>query len=247
MWQIAGVKELLSEHSSSDDDLDKDQDLEQHLSLSSTGSPADFIFNMNPSHAILSHPPASQRTLLFKHFLTVVHPIMPILHRPSLQTFLQSASSSTQYLEADSAYCALLFSIYFAAIVTMAEAECMVYLGVSRSLALLKYRRSAENALARAEFMSKPGIVKLQALSIYVVRYQHLTITLLVCAHMKPLTNTKSSLVFEQMMKVPQLGTLLPLQYGWPTVSGFIVKIQIRMRILSRRKCDAAFGGSCMY
>jgi hypothetical protein len=67
----------------------------------------------------------------------------------------------------------------------MADSECIIYLGTSRSTALLTYKRLAEEALARADLLNKPSLATLQALTIYLVctnffAYPHITVLSLV-------------------------------------------------------------------
>jgi hypothetical protein len=64
---------------------------------------------------------------------------------------------------------AVLFSIYFAGVTTMADSECIIYLGKPRNTALLTYKRNAEEALARADLLNKPAMATLRALTIYLV------------------------------------------------------------------------------
>ena len=64
---------------------------------------------------------------------------------------------------------AVLFSIYFAGVTTMADSECIIYLGTPRNTALLTYKRNAEETIARADLLNKPAIATLRALTIYLV------------------------------------------------------------------------------
>jgi hypothetical protein len=64
---------------------------------------------------------------------------------------------------------AVLFSIYFAGVTTMADSECIIYLGTPRNTALLTYKRNAEETLARADLLNKPAMATLRALTIYLV------------------------------------------------------------------------------
>jgi hypothetical protein len=66
-------------------------------------------------------------------------------------------------------FAAVTFAAYFAAVASMTSEECLAELGESRDLLMARYKRDAEVALVRADFLNTFEIITLQALTIYIV------------------------------------------------------------------------------
>ena len=117
------------------------------------------------------HPPSHQITLLCHYYLANVHPVLTVLHRPSLKSLVQDAVNGVNTIPCGRTREAVLFAMYYSAATSMADSECIIHLGVPKDKVLLNYRRNAETALARADFLSRSDFCTLQALTIFLVGY----------------------------------------------------------------------------
>jgi len=54
-------------------------------------------------------------------------------------------------------------------VASMSSEQCLTQLGESRDILVARYRRDAEVALVRADFLNSLEIITLQALTIYIV------------------------------------------------------------------------------
>ena len=113
------------------------------------------------------HPPAVIMLKLWQTFVENVNPLIKILHAPTMQKRLLDYSTSLDKVAKDEE--ALLFGIYLTAVQSMSDFECQSLFGQTKSRSIRKYYNATKNALIRAEFMSCPGIVILQAFSLYLV------------------------------------------------------------------------------
>jgi hypothetical protein len=173
--EVVGIKQALEEPS---DPEDVEDEVEEESNESYEGPlagvvldiPSGYLFG-NPSYHDKdksSHPPRDMVLRLWAIYLRNVDPLMKILHRPTLTNELQLfANSSTRSLSASQH--ARLFSIYFAAVTTLSEEDCLRQLGRSKQELASNYRLNTEKALAAADYLSQPTLISLQALTIYVV------------------------------------------------------------------------------
>jgi hypothetical protein len=104
-------------------------------------------------------------------FIHNVDPIIKVLHIPSLQRFLQSTAFDLDQNSCSKQMAALMFAIYFAAVISMTDEECLEHAKETKQYLLPKYQKNIELALAQADFMSSPEIATLQALVIYLVSH----------------------------------------------------------------------------
>ncbi|KKY17699.1 putative fungal specific transcription factor domain-containing protein [Phaeomoniella chlamydospora] len=119
------------------------------------------------------HPPAVIMLKLWQTFVENVNPLIKILHAPTMQKRLLDYSTSLDKVAKDEE--ALLFGIYLTAVQSMSDFECQSLFGQTKSRSIRKYYNATKNALIRAEFMSCPGIVILQAFSLYLLTMRHYT------------------------------------------------------------------------
>lgn len=113
------------------------------------------------------HPSPSQIFILWEVFKENVDPLVRILHRPTAKTILMNAASSLDRLSKPAE--ALLFSIYFGAVVSLTPEQCRQLLDEDRQSLLKKYRFATEQALARADFLNSSSLMCLQALSFFLI------------------------------------------------------------------------------
>ncbi|CAM1508012.1 Fc.00g048600.m01.CDS01 [Cosmosporella sp. VM-42] len=111
------------------------------------------------------HPPMSQIFHLWQIFVDNVHPLLQIIHLPSLQAKILGAMAdlSSASLEMH----ALLLSIYAIAITAMTDEDCMSSMKENRPEIVSSYCAAAQCALHRANFMHSSDLVVLQAFVLY--------------------------------------------------------------------------------
>ena len=158
------MKELLGGQLDPDDI--QVQDVPEERPYSSSVS---FGFKTDCSQLLPLHPPKHQITLLCHYYLANVHPVLTVLHRPSLKSLVQDAVDDVNNIPGGRTKEAILFAMYYSAAASMADSECFIHLGIPKDRVLLKYRRNAETALARADFLNRSDFATLQALTIFLV------------------------------------------------------------------------------
>lgn len=117
------------------------------------------------------HPTPSQIFILWEVFKENVDPIVRILHRPTAKTILMNAASSLDRVSKPAE--ALLFAIYFGAVVSLTPEQCEQLLDEDKPTLLRKYRFATEQALARADFLNSSSLMCLQALSFFLIFVRH--------------------------------------------------------------------------
>ncbi|KAI1772995.1 fungal-specific transcription factor domain-containing protein [Hypoxylon cercidicola] len=113
------------------------------------------------------HPPASQVPFLLYVFSENINLMLQIIHMPSIKKKLADLRGN-DYSAQTFANQALMFSIYYAAITSMEEDDVMANFGFSKFELSLKYRLGLEHALAKADFLSVPDLITLQAFTIFI-------------------------------------------------------------------------------
>lgn len=109
------------------------------------------------------HPPLSPSVSLLRVFTENVAPLVRIFHMPTTARIYWDAIASRDS-PPDKNIEALLFAIYYSAVISMGEPkECLSILGIPRDQALTKYRFAVEQALARADLLNTQSITLLQA------------------------------------------------------------------------------------
>lgn len=90
-----------------------------------------------------------------------------LLHHPTDEIKIFSVISDPS--SASNEMLALAFAVYFASTVSLDAAEAHSHLGQDQHTALLQFKLGLEQALAHGDFLDRPTITGLNALSIYVV------------------------------------------------------------------------------
>lgn len=128
-----------------------------------------FIFSF--SSTILSlrnfHPPANQILTYWEVYKENVDPLVKILHRPCTEKTLSDAAKDLDHISKPLE--CMMFSIYFAAVTSLSDEDCMNMTGMEKGSALTKYRFAFEQAMARAGFLSTTELVILQAFTIFLI------------------------------------------------------------------------------
>ncbi|OIW33158.1 hypothetical protein CONLIGDRAFT_651873 [Coniochaeta ligniaria NRRL 30616] len=134
--------------------------------VSSLGSNASFLGFRALAHSLLGfHPPIPQSVALLRIFRENVVPLVHIFHMPTTVHLYWDAIASLDSLDKNTE--ALLFTIYYSAIISMESEQCLSTLGISKEAGLEKYRFVVEQAMARADLLNTQSIILLQAAVIY--------------------------------------------------------------------------------
>ncbi|KAL2007732.1 hypothetical protein VTN00DRAFT_7714 [Thermoascus crustaceus] len=116
------------------------------------------------------HPTPTQLFVLWKTYQENVAPLVTVLHQPSIRNLLIEASTNLDSLDKNSE--ALIFAVYFSAVISMTPEQCVSQLGEERDAALHRYRFAVQQALARADFLNSQNLMLLQAAVLFLVAVQ---------------------------------------------------------------------------
>ncbi|KAI0441194.1 fungal-specific transcription factor domain-containing protein [Xylaria telfairii] len=112
------------------------------------------------------HPSVDLSMRLFQLFNDNVLPVVRIFHSPTLIRLFWSAVVSTDSLDKETE--ALLFAIYYSAVISIDPNQCANIVGTPRSVIVERYKFAAEQALARANLLNTHSTLLLQAAILYV-------------------------------------------------------------------------------
>lgn len=111
------------------------------------------------------HPPPNQIACYWEVFKENVDPLIKVFHRPTTERLVTEAAKDLDHISKPMEV--MMFTIYFAVITSMSEAECITGLGIERQPALERYRFGFEQAMARASFLSTQELVVLQSFTLF--------------------------------------------------------------------------------
>ncbi|KAF2475444.1 uncharacterized protein BDR25DRAFT_301108 [Lindgomyces ingoldianus] len=165
--QVADLESVLAADSSA-----KDEGASSQCLPSARPKPKlEYSSLLGTSHIMQSlrtyHPPPEVMNTLWKYYVLNVDILVKILYKPTVETFVISASRDLEGLSPSSEV--LLFAIWFATITTMPAEECLKLHKEEKSTLLKKYRYALEQALAQAGWMTTQEVVVLQALILFIV------------------------------------------------------------------------------
>ncbi|KAI1434606.1 hypothetical protein GGR50DRAFT_661690 [Xylaria sp. CBS 124048] len=133
----------------------------------SLGSNAALLGYRSLVHSLRDfHPPIDLSMKLFQIFCDNVLPIAYMFHKPTLTRIFWEAVLKPDALDKETE--ALLFAIYYSAVISLDSAQCSEIVGEPRSTLVERYRFAVEQALARANFLSTKSTLLLRAAVIYV-------------------------------------------------------------------------------
>lgn len=115
-------------------------------------------------------PLPSQMYSLWQLFLERVHPLTKVIHPPSIHPYLVDAICGTSSLPKNMQ--ALLFSIFGLAALSLSEEEAWNMLGTDKDNALRRFAMGLRMALLRAQYLERPNLTVLQALTLYLMSLQ---------------------------------------------------------------------------
>ncbi|KAL4770672.1 fungal-specific transcription factor domain-containing protein [Aspergillus nidulans var. acristatus] len=124
-----------------------------------------FPVRYGHDYGVCVSPNPWQALELWQVFRKNVDPVIKILHIPSVHAALYSALNNPGSACKNSE--ALFSAIYFAATTSLTATDATLLLGVPKAQSLKNFRESMEQALAAANFLDRPAIASLQALTLY--------------------------------------------------------------------------------
>lgn len=113
------------------------------------------------------HPSVVHIFRLWQIFLDNVNPLVKTFHAPTVQQIIIDASGKMESLSRPNE--ALLFSIYFLAVVSLTNQECENHFGEGRQKLLVKYTRGVQQALVNAKLLRTLNLTTLQAFMLYLI------------------------------------------------------------------------------
>jgi len=112
-------------------------------------------------------PSPAHLMLLWEAFEGNVDPLTKVLHRPTVQNLLGNVCDDPTALTREIE--ALLFAICFAAAVSVSPIQSQKCFGETKQALVRRFRFAAEQALARAGFLTSSSLMVLQAFVIYII------------------------------------------------------------------------------
>ncbi|KAL6161849.1 hypothetical protein ACJBU6_00947 [Exserohilum turcicum] len=161
--EVEDLKTILIEPSEDEDDAHSPESI--NTSLHYPG----FIFGFSSSSVDIQalHPPEHQARRLWDVFKDNVESLVKVLHVPSMEPTILSAFANIDKVAKGLE--TLLFAIYYGAVTSTPNEDCLQQWGEERSVLLSRYRFGLEQALARANFLYCDEMIILQAFAIFLV------------------------------------------------------------------------------
>ncbi|GAB7345975.1 hypothetical protein MBLNU457_4196t1 [Dothideomycetes sp. NU457] len=124
-------------------------------------APASFVTTLEYGGSIRIH------SRLCAAYIANVDPIFKVLHKPSITAHITHGQPYLGHSANDLNVQALDYAVFFAAVNTLDEDECMSMFGVAKSRVVEGYRAASEAALGYADFVLNHNLVLLQAFVIH--------------------------------------------------------------------------------
>ena len=127
----------------------------------------EFLFGYSSTMMTLRilHPPAKQVMTYWDIYCENVDPVIRILHKPTAKQLF--ALAARDHSELSKSAEALVFAVYFGAVVSLPAETCQRQLGIDRETGLRRYRYATEQALARAGFLACQELIVVQAFTLF--------------------------------------------------------------------------------
>lgn len=128
-----------------------------------------FIFSFSSTaldlHAF--HPPPHHIMTYWDIYKENVDPLVKILHRNETEKLLKEASKDIEHISKPTEV--MVFSVYFAAVTSLSDDECLNVTRMTKEAALRKYRFAFEQAMARAGFLSTTELIVVQSFVLFLI------------------------------------------------------------------------------
>ncbi|KAF7553058.1 hypothetical protein G7Z17_g3893 [Cylindrodendrum hubeiense] len=125
-----------------------------------------FGSTISSSPLMNAHLPEPKRVLAWQIFKENVHPLMTVLHVPTVEPVVLKAAQDIGNISPSVE--TLMFIVYFAAVASVSEDSCRQLFGDTQQKLLQSLRRSAEESFSRAGLMETEDIVLLQSFVIFI-------------------------------------------------------------------------------
>ncbi|KAI9172209.1 putative transcriptional regulatory protein [Paramyrothecium foliicola] len=160
------TQRLTDEESESDYDETPDHSPPAAPPMSLTADQA-FILGYQSSCVDLRrfHPLASHVPFLWQVYQENVETLVKVLHVPSTEAIIRDARRSPESLTPANE--ALVFGIYFSAVVSLEPEEVRTNFGANKDDLVAHYRFALEQALAKAKFLNTADLAVLTALTLF--------------------------------------------------------------------------------
>ncbi|KAK8055738.1 hypothetical protein PG993_000965 [Apiospora rasikravindrae] len=166
--EVEELREMLLDPGSDDESLDSPAFGGSSLTSSSLGMNAAIFGYRSMAHSLQSlHPLLAQAVALFRVFTENVAPMVRIFHLPTLSRDYWDALASLDSISKDTE--AVLFTVYYTAVISLSPERCMEVLGMPREQALTQFRFAVEQSLARANLLNTQSMTLLQAATCFIL------------------------------------------------------------------------------
>ncbi|KAJ4984736.1 fungal specific transcription factor domain-containing protein [Stagonosporopsis vannaccii] len=161
--EVEDLKTVLIESSDDEDDANSPDSSEQ------SGQHQGFIFGLSSTSVDMRalHPAPEVALQFWEAYKDTVEPLIKVLHIPTFEPTFKDALVHPE--KVSKGLESLLFAIYYGAVTSSTDEDCLQLCGEDRPSLLNKYRFALEQALARANFLYCDEIVVLQAFVIFLI------------------------------------------------------------------------------
>ena len=166
------VESLRQAIDNDDDEEDSDQEPEDRLMTDSQKERSVNIFGLafNTAQNLRAlHPRSQHVTRLSEIYVTNIDTCNKIIHVPNFQIFISSVISNFNNIPSGNYVEPFLFSIYYAAVTSLTDEQCISEFQDDREYLLSKYRAGIERGLCNADFLRTRELGVLQALYIFIL------------------------------------------------------------------------------
>ena len=134
-----------------------------------TANHQSFIFGYSSTMITLRilHPPAKLICVYWEIYKDRVEPLVKLFHRGTTEKLLQEASKNLDHIPKSTE--AMMFGIYYSAVISLSSDECRDQLQIEKDVALKRYRFGIEQALAKAGFLGSQELILLQVFVLFLV------------------------------------------------------------------------------
>ncbi|ORY65262.1 fungal-specific transcription factor domain-containing protein [Pseudomassariella vexata] len=164
--EFRSAEDMLRDSSEEDDIGSSINEAYDKMFDNSDGFP--FVIGNSSQSVTDKHPSAIQIFQLWQLYLNNVNPLLKVTHTPTLQGRIIEASANLE--KVTNSLEALMFSIYFMAIISISDSEVQETFNEERPVLLHRYYTACQQALLNAGFMRTPDLTLLQAYLLYLVR-----------------------------------------------------------------------------
>ncbi|KAK9423960.1 hypothetical protein SUNI508_13894 [Seiridium unicorne] len=154
------------------------------------------VRTLDPKNSITDlrdlHPLPSQIPYIWEVYIMNVDPILKVVHIPSTNEDIRNIVRDPTRVVPETE--ALLFAIYYAAIISMEVHDVSMDFGVEKSHLLEKFRYGVEQALVKVDFLNNSALSVIQALTLFLVMAYRFEDRRFPCALMSLLIRLNQSL-----------------------------------------------------